>query len=211
MLNMEFDATVMVNLQLEPWLSSPMPGVERKPLARESAERGHATSIVRYLPGSVFRAHPHPLGEEILVLEGVFSDESGDFPAGSYFRNPPGSSHAPYSKDGCVLFVKLHQFQPSDQEHVVTKVESDQLVPGVPVVLHQFGDEQVCLVCVTPSTKDLLCDWFHGSLEMLIIRGDIEYAGVSLPALSWLRTPMLNWSDCKVEAEVILWLKIGHF
>ena len=56
-----------------------MPGVCRKPLACEEAERGHATSIVRYDPGASFSEHGHPLGEEILVLEGTFSDQTGDY------------------------------------------------------------------------------------------------------------------------------------
>ncbi|TMP76706.1 cupin, partial [Pseudoalteromonas ruthenica] len=66
----------------------------------EGAEFGHATSIVRYAPGAVFSEHSHPLGEEILVLDGIFSDEQGDYPAGSYIRNPPGSKHTPFSDTG---------------------------------------------------------------------------------------------------------------
>ena len=61
---------------------------ERKLLEREEAERGRATSIVRYAAGAAFNTHEHPLGEEIFVLEGVFSDENGDYPAGTYIRNP---------------------------------------------------------------------------------------------------------------------------
>src|SRR5690606_40967532 len=100
--------------QEQDWVPSPAAGVERKPLAREESERGHATSVVRYAPGASFSRHEHPLGEEILVLEGVFSDETGHYPAGTYIRNPPGSGHAPFSEEGCTLLVKLHQFDPRD-------------------------------------------------------------------------------------------------
>ena len=88
MINMDFDQHVVVNTVSQDWQASPASGVWRKPLAREDAERGHATSIVRYDPGASFTAHNHPKGEEILVLEGVFSDETGDYPSGTYFRNP---------------------------------------------------------------------------------------------------------------------------
>src|SRR5664279_594806 len=118
MLNMEFARRVVIDTNALDWQPSPARGVWRKPLAREEAERGHATSIVRYDPGSSFARHAHPLGEEILVLDGVFSDEFGDFGAGTYFRNPPGSSHAPSSQPGCVLLVKLHQFLPGDTMQV---------------------------------------------------------------------------------------------
>ncbi len=107
MLNMNFAERVVIEAAAQDWQPSPAAGVWRKPLAREYREQGHATSIVRYEPGSRFNTHPHPKGEEILVLEGVFSDETGDYPAGNYLRNPPGSSHAPFSEQGCIIFVKL--------------------------------------------------------------------------------------------------------
>lgn len=114
MLNMDFAKKVVVRSAEEQWQASPAVGVERKLLEREEAERGRATSIVRYAAGAAFNTHEHPLGEEIFVLEGVFSDENGDYPAGTYIRNPPGSHHAPFSREGCTLFVKLHQFANHD-------------------------------------------------------------------------------------------------
>ena len=81
MLNMDFAQQLFINTQTQPWQPSPMAGVDRKPLAREDTESGHATSIVRYAPNSHFNTHFHPKGEEILVLAGIFSDEHGDYPA----------------------------------------------------------------------------------------------------------------------------------
>ena len=65
-----------------------------------------------------FSPHMHGGGEEFLVLDGVFQDEHGDFPAGTYVRNPPQSSHTPGSKPGCTMFVKLWQFDLADRTHV---------------------------------------------------------------------------------------------
>ncbi|GBG25844.1 Hypothetical Protein FCC1311_020632 [Hondaea fermentalgiana] len=93
------------------WEASPSATVERKRLELDGPkEAGRVTSVVRYLANSDFNEHPHPDGEEILVVDGVFSDDSGDFPRGTYILNPEGYSHAPRSKDGCVLFVKLRQY-----------------------------------------------------------------------------------------------------
>ena len=58
-------------------------------------ESGQVTSVVRYQPGATFPEHGHPEGEEILVLDGTFSDEHGDWPAGTYLLNPEGFHHAP--------------------------------------------------------------------------------------------------------------------
>lgn len=109
MLNMNFEQRQCINTMAMAWQQSPPVGVERKLLAREDKESGHATSVVRYAAGPSFAHHEHPYGEEILVLEGTFSDETGDFPMGTYLRNPPGAGHAPFSKERCVLFVKLCQ------------------------------------------------------------------------------------------------------
>ena len=101
------------------WQASPLPGVMRQMLDRVGDEVARATSVVRYAPGSHFAPHTHGGGEEILVLEGVFSDEHGDYPAGTYLRNPSGSGHAPFSDQGCTLLVKLMQMHPADQQRLV--------------------------------------------------------------------------------------------
>lgn len=213
MLNMDFSAPIAIDTSGLEWLPSPMPGVQRKPLAREDAERGHATSIVKYEPGSMFRAHPHPLGEEILVLDGVFCDESGAYPAGTYFRNPPGSSHAPFSPEGCVLFVKLHQFQAHDTAHVVVSSNNiSNLKEGELSSLHVFEQEHVDLLKVS-ADRDLQAfdrlDLTNG-VEILVVSGQIDYQGESYSKLSWLRLPRLSWQDIHIIEPTIFWLKSGH-
>jgi len=136
-----------------PWVASPAAGVERKLLEREGGEVARATSVVRYAPGSKFETHTHGLGEEILVLDGVFSDESGDYGPGTYLRNPPGSSHAPFSREGCTLFVKLRYHDPQDQQRVVIDTQTATwrpgLVPGLQVMpLHTFETQHTALMLV---------------------------------------------------------------
>src|SRR6516162_7839128 len=117
-LNADFSRRVVVHTARLPWAASPMAGVERRMLDRIGDEVARATSIVRYAPGSHFSPHTHGGGEEFFVLEGVFQDEHGEFPAGSYVRNPPTSRHTPGSVPGCILFVKLWQFDLSDRTRV---------------------------------------------------------------------------------------------
>ena len=135
-----------------------MEGVERRMLDRRGAELARATSIVRYAPGSRFERHSHGGGEEILVLEGTFSDEQGNYPAGSYLRNPVGSSHAPFSEAGCTLLVKLQQMHPADQRRLVIDTNSSTWLPGLVkglevMPLHGFGSEHVALVRWAPGTR----------------------------------------------------------
>lgn len=165
-----------------PWLASPLAGVERRLLYRLGGEQARATSLVRYQPGSHFNAHEHGGGEEILVLEGVFEDEHGRYPAGSYLRNPPGSQHAPGSTGGCVIFVRLRQFHPRDREQCVTMLNasgSQELFEnryervGVQALASQAAIEQ-------PNPR---------GLELLLLEGHLAGADFSLEPWSWMRLP----------------------
>src|SRR5262249_27445676 len=117
-INADFTKRASVHAGASDWVRSPMPGVERRLLDRVGDAGARATSIVRYAPGTAFSPHTHLGGEEFFVLEGIFQDERGDYPAGSYVRNPPTSRHTPGSQAGCTIFVKLFQFDPADRSHV---------------------------------------------------------------------------------------------
>ena len=122
-LHTDFSQRVILHTEQMPWSPSPAAGVERRQLDRQGEEVARATSIVRYASGSYFAAHTHGGGEEIFVLEGVFSDEHGHYSPGSYLRNPPGTTHTPFSEPGCVIFVKLWQFNPGDAQTVCQQTE----------------------------------------------------------------------------------------
>ena len=213
MLNMDFQQQVVIATAEQEWVRSPMPGVWRKPLAREDAESGHATSIVRYEPGARFSLHDHPKGEEILVLEGVFSDETGDYPAGTYFRNPRGFRHAPFSTEGCVLLVKLHQFQPDDTHHIVIDTLSAPFRPGSGnlqvLPLHQHVSEQVALVH-WPAGEHFQAHSHFGGEEIYVIRGEFKDEHGSYPQGTWIRSPHMSRHQPFVVEDTLIWVKVGH-
>lgn len=213
MLNMDFSQRVVIETHSMAWLPSPAKGVERKPLARADAESGHATSIVRYEKGARFNSHPHPYGEEILVLEGVFSDEHGDYPAGTYIRNPHGSTHAPFSENGCILFVKLHQFSLDDQKTVRIDTRSASWLPGQGnlevMPLHSFEHEHTALV-KWPAGERFLPHKHFGGEEILVLSGTFCDEFGQYPARSWLRSPHMSEHFPFVEEETIIWVKTGH-
>ena len=137
-INTDYSQRVVINHHDLLWISSPNLGVDRRMLERAGDELAKATSIVRYQPGSKFQAHTHEFGEELFVLEGIFSDETGDYPAGTYIMNPPGSAHAPFSESGCTLFVKLRHLGPDQIEREVINTKTAQwlqgMVPGLKVM-----------------------------------------------------------------------------
>jgi len=124
-INGDLAARVSVDTTTMDWTASPSRTVWRKRVHLVGpAESGQVTSVVRYEPGASFPAHDHPGGEEILVLDGVFSDEHGDWPAGTYLLNPEGFRHAPFSREGCTLLVKLRQFPGRGRRHVAVRTDT---------------------------------------------------------------------------------------
>jgi anti-sigma factor ChrR (cupin superfamily) len=174
---MDISLKVVIETQVIDWTKSPSAGVNRKPLERENIESGRTTSIVQYLPGSSFKTHSHPGGEEIFVLDGVFSDESGDYPAGSYLRNPIGSSHAPFSINGCILFVKLHQFQKEDLQKVIINTNEESWRAGhgglEVMPLHSFGTES-CALVKWPAGEKFLPHSHFGGEEIFVLKGTFK-------------------------------------
>jgi quercetin dioxygenase-like cupin family protein len=186
------DLTVrtLVHADTLDWVPSPAAGVERRMLFRIGEEKARATSIVRYAPGSAFAQHIHSGGEEFLVLEGTFQDETGDFPTGSYVRNTPGTAHAPGSAAGCTILVKLWQFAADDRVRTVCRPGEGELAPTRPGVaearvLFDGAGERVMLETWQPGAQVQL-DNVEG-LEVLVLDGGFDEGADSLRRWSWLR------------------------
>lgn len=211
--NSNFSQRAVVHAADEPWVASPMAGVDRRILDRIGDEVARATSIVRYAPGSHFSSHVHTGGEEFLVLDGVFSDEHGDFPAGSYIRNPPESSHTPGSEPGCTILVKLWQFDLADRTHVRVDTNKMRFMPdrdGAEIMpLFSDGHEDVALERWTPGATVNL-DAPDG-LELLVLDGSFEEGGDTFRKDSWLRLPKGCATSAQVGAEgARVWIKRDH-
>lgn len=191
-INDDLTVPVIVHAGQLPWTPSPAAGVDRRMLFRIGDEVARATSIVRYAPRSAFPRHTHGGGEEIVVLEGVFQDEHGDYPAGSYFRNPPGTSHVPASGDGCTIFVRLWQFRDGDRDQVVRRPEEGRpLEPrsGAASALELFDDgfEKASFESWKPGSP-ITVENARG-LEMLVLGGRLSIGGETLFSQSWIRLP----------------------
>lgn len=214
-INAHFEQRVVVHSESLDWIASPMQGVHRRPLDRVGDEVARATTIVRYAPGSSFSSHVHTGGEEFVVLEGVFQDEHGDFPVGSYIRNPPESSHTPGSETGCVIFVKLWQFDMADRIHVRHRTD---YMPSVP-------HRDLHGISVTPLFQDdfelvMIQDWEPGTrlemevpdgAEVLVLSGDLQEHDDQLEKFSWLRIPCGGDFNGTAGANgARIWLKTGH-
>jgi anti-sigma factor ChrR (cupin superfamily) len=213
-LNADFSERVVIRPEDYDWVKSPAAGVERMMLDRIGDEVARATTIVRFAPGSYFDAHTHGGGEEYFVLDGVFSDESGDYPAGTYVRNPIGSSHKPHTDEGATIFVKLHQFdeEDTDQFHIDTTTAQFRpgAVEGLSVLpLHSAKSENVALVRWAPGTKfNAHAHW--GGEEILVLEGTFQDENGTYPKGTWLRSPHLSQHTPWSEEGCLIYVKTGH-
>jgi anti-sigma factor ChrR (cupin superfamily) len=213
--NADFSRRVAVHAARLPWIASPIAGVDRRMLDRIGDEVARATSIVRYAPGSRFSAHTHGGGEEFLVLDGVFQDEHGDYPAGSYVRNPPTSRHTPGSAPGCVLFVKLWQFDLRDRVSLRRDTRAQTYAPapdrpGVEIAaLFRDSGEEVRIERWRPGASIVLD--LPGGGEFLVLDGAFAEAGEGFAPHSWLRLPPRGRLRAVAGKDgCTLWVKTGH-
>ena len=211
-LNTDFDSRIVVHSEQTDWIASPMPGVDRRMLDRIGGEVARATTIVRYAPNSAFSAHTHTGGEEFIVLDGVFQDEHGDYPAGTYVRNPPTTSHTPRSDEGCTIFVKLWQFDMEDRTQF-RKTMADLVGSSVDGIasaeLHRDDRENVSYCALDVGAAFSNSD--TGGTEILVLSGSVVESNETLGRGAWLRLP--NGAPLEVQAGTegaTLWLKTGH-
>ncbi len=211
---MDFDRRVVIDTNGMEWVDSPLAGVQRQMLEREGAESGRATSIVRYATGSAFSPHVHSGGEEFFVLDGVFSDESGDFGPGMYVRNPVGSKHRPHSVVGCTIFVKLWQMEPADQASVRIDTTKERWLQGPAtgitiMPLHQRGTENISLMKWQPGTK--FQEYTRpGGEEIFVIDGAFEDENGKYPKGTWIRNPTGFIHTPASVKGCTIYVKSGH-
>ena len=199
------------------WQRSPSASVWRKRLDLSGpAEAGRVTSVVRYDADSRFHSHPHPDGEEILVLEGVFSDERGDYPAGTFLLNPEGFSHAPFSRAGCVLFVKLRQYPGTDRRQVTLDTGETAWQEGgaAGIQLRElYGEagfpERVRLLRLDAGAA-IDSQVYLGGQEIFVVEGELQNGEHSYKAGSWARYPAGSRHALKSDGGCLFYEKTGH-
>lgn len=214
LINADFGRRVVIDTNTLPWVASPQAGVQRRMIDRIGGEIARATSVVRYAADSEFPMHQHSLGEEFLVLEGVFSDENGDYSAGTYVRNPPNSRHTPRSRPGCTLLVKLRQMASTERLHVVVDTARGEWLP-----CEQRGHEHQTLF--TSESEEVTLERLAAGVslapgsctrgeELFILAGVLDDADGSYGVGTWIRNPAGHPRRYSSKSGVTFWTKRGH-
>jgi len=220
--NMHVEHMQLNNILTEPasvdtfsskWLPSPAKGVKRLVLEREGGEKvTRATSIVAYAPDSQFSAHTHPMGEEFFVLAGTFSDEHGDYPAGTYVRNPPSSSHKPFSREGCLIWVKLQQFEANDLQNIVIDTTTKSVDHSSVDWQRKVLFDQYETVEMVDAQQDFILpmEWLDMGVEILILEGEIVIDNFEYQQGQWLRTQTKDYQYIMAKQNSRFLMKYRH-
>jgi len=215
-LNADLSLRASANIHQLEWEDSSSTGVQRLRLERDDDQSPveRVTTVVRFAAQSSFSGHVHGGGEEFLVLEGVFSDQHADFPAGYYVRNPSGTGHAPHSEEGCTILVKLWQMHPQDQHQLAinTRDESlwQKLDDGSAILpLFEAEYESVCML-KWPTGLVFEEQLFAGGAEYFVLAGSFRDQDDSYPQGSWLRLPAGSRQTIHADHDCLLLRKTGH-
>lgn len=217
-LNTDLEQRISIRTDEMDWTPSPGGHVLRKRLHLSGrSEAGQVTSVVRYLPGASFPSHDHVEGEEILVLDGIFSDEHGHWPAGTYLLNPEGFQHAPYSEGGCTLFVKLRQYPGHEREHVATQTRDAPWRASVKKTAswkklyaqEPYSDFMRLESWENPSDVGEIT--FPQGAELFVLHGSFDDNNGHYPTHTWLRIPAGESLTPTSQDPCELYIKEGGF
>lgn len=218
--NEDVSRRCVLDLSSLPWLETGRPGVKTRLLEQHGEELAgstafaRSTAIISYRPDTRPGTDVHPRGQEILVLEGIYEDDTGSHAAGSYIRNPPGSAHTSGSTSGCTLFVKNDYLFPEDDQRTVIDTRSaawyQGLVAGLTVLpLAESGTRHTALVRWAPGTR-FNPHRHYGGEEILVLEGVFEDDSGRYPAGTWMRSPHLSaHQPFSIEGCLIL-VMTGH-
>ena len=218
-INADFSKIASVKPEDYQWVTSPGGEVERVMLDRIGEENARATSLVKYSPQTIFPEHQHPSGEEILVLSGVFIENSNThYPAGWYMRNPHNSRHTPSSEEGALIFVKLRQM--SQTETMPVRINTHDLGNW-----NEFDGRYICPLFHAENEhtyleklkaqQSLIYDPAQG-IETLVINGELNLTQENqvqeqYAVGSWIRIPPDAHVSFQASASgAMLYIKTDH-
>ncbi len=212
----DFDTRIVIKPNDYSWTSLGIPGKEHITLDRIGGNMNYETTLVRCKQDREIPTPRHSNGLEIFVLDGMFSDEHGEYSTGAYVRNPNGScaTHRVAAK-GSTLFIKSYPFAKNDEQRTVIDTKKATWRPGVVeglqvLPLHEYEGEHVALVRWAPHTQFNLHS-HRGGEEILVLEGVFHDEYDQYPTGTWIRSPHLSrHTPFTKEEGALIYVKVGH-
>ncbi|MFK8985804.1 cupin domain-containing protein [Acinetobacter seifertii] len=213
-INADFSQAVIIQPENYHWVKSPRGEVDRVMLDHIGDEIARATSLVKYVPHTIFPEHRHHHGEEILVLSGVFTENQNQhYPAGWYLRSPHQSVHQPSSEEGALIFVKLMQIPTSETQTL-------RINTNDPTQWREIGWRLICTLVDASyehtyleklKPQQLFMEDAEGGIEILITQGQLADKEMFYDAGTWIRLPPKTHAHFQAGLSgASIYVKTGH-
>lgn len=209
----DFSKPVIITPQDYRWVKSPSGEVNRMMLDRIGKEKARATSLVKFAPKSQFPKHHHPLGEEVLVLSGVFTEDAKHhYPAGWYMRNPHQSAHQVSSESGCKIFVKLMQMTENELEptRINTSDPNNWILNQGRHICPLFESKFEKTFLEKLEAHQKFAERKEKGIEILIIDGELFSDSNIYPAGTWIRLPQNCDLQLSATTAATIYVKSKH-
>ena len=211
-INADFNVSVSVETNINEWRVSSITG-NKKYFERIEKNKLCLTMLAQFPAGRGFKKFGYERGVEFFVISGVFSDSEGDYSAGCYVRNPAGTYHEPFTRNGCTVLFKLGQFQPLDRKRIVIESKKPTVrwlpvgEPGVSrLALHHFSEEVINLYRIRSECWLTFKHQKYG-LELFVCEGAITVSGKRYETGDWLRYPAGSRVKVSAIGDVCLYVK----
>lgn len=166
------------------------------------------TALIKFDKASNLKNSSQINSVEIFVLDGIYSNEFGDFEKGTYLKLPKEDESKVFSKEGCEIFRKKNYPQIKD-EKIIVDTSNSFWRPGQGNLQVMPLSEQTALV-KWPKDEIFIPHTHWGGEEILVLKGEFKDEHGSFKIGTWIRSPHLSSHHPYVKEETIILVKTGH-
>ncbi len=203
-MNSDYEQRIPLDTKTLEWQTIENKNIFKKVLSfKDEAE----TAFVKMKKNTILNRHSKINSVELLVLEGTYINEFGEFREGAYLRLPKEDESFVKTTEGCTIFRKINYF--NDEYKVIIDTQSSPWLSGqgnlevIPLYEHTA-------LVKWPKGERFIPHKHWGGEEILVLKGVFMDEHGTYPKGYWIRSPHLSQHYPYVEEETIIFVKTGH-
>lgn len=205
-MNDKYEKKALINTNDLEWSNNKLKGVSKKLLSKINNEE---TAIIKIEENCKLNTNSNTNSVEILVLEGTYINEYGEFKSGTYLRlSSEDEALVIAGKIGCIIFRKVNHFN-DESENIIIDTNNTLWLKGHGNLGVMPLFEQTALV-KWPKNEKFIPHKHWGGEEIFVLEGTFMDEYGMYPKGTWIRSPHLSEHFPYVEDETIIFVKTGH-
>lgn len=203
-MNSDYDKRALIDTNGLVWEKTEHQGVFKKTLALNMKEE---TALIKLEGNTSLNSSSQLNSAEIFVLDGIYINEFGEFPQGTYLHLPKEDEAFVRTTSGCIIFRKTNQSK--DEQQVIINTSNSEWLPGQGNLEVLPLHTQTALV-KWPKNERFIPHKHWGGEEIFVLKGTFMDEHGEYPHGSWIRSPHLSEHYPYVDEETIIFVKTGH-